>query len=130
MTKRDKPRNKKLRFNEDHPRPLLGSPITKLPRTIDKPVPDLVRATDLEHWSHERVYLMGMCTVRLAREPDGYKLSISHKDRYPTWDEVTEAKYRLIPNVMMAMPLPEPDEYLNLHPYTFNLFEIRKITND
>ena len=69
---------------------------------------------------------MGGCTVHQGYERGtGYTLSVSHPSRYPTWDEVTEARYRLIPDkIEMAMPLPPRAEYLNIHPYMFNLFEV------
>lgn len=127
---RDKPRKseKRLKYNKDHSRPELGSDTWYMPRTINEDVPPLVRANDLEESAltleGERIYRQGECTVRHRQDNGKHALSISHPDRYPTWDEVTEAKYRLIPNVHMVMPLPAPDEYLNLHPYMFNLFEI------
>jgi hypothetical protein len=112
-------------LNKDHPRPQLGSSVSYLPRTIEEEIPPLFRARDLEILPNERVYRQGECTVRLRSDDNGHALSISHPDRYPTWDEVTEAKYRLIPKVNMAMPLPAPEEYLNLAPYMFNLFEMK-----
>lgn len=58
---------------------------------------------------------------------DGWHLSISHRDRYPTWDEIKDARYALLPNdAMIAMMLPPKDEYVNLHPNCFHLWECRK----
>ena len=54
-----------------------------------------------------------------------WHLSISCRDRYPTWDEIKEARYRLIPNnVTMAMLLPPKEQYVNIHPNCFHLHEI------
>jgi hypothetical protein len=55
----------------------------------------------------------------------GWHLSISHPDRYPTWDEIKAARFRFLPNdVTMAMLLPPKEEYVNLHPNCFQLWEI------
>ena len=54
-----------------------------------------------------------------------WHLSISHPDRYPTWDEVADARYELCPDdVTMAMLLPPSGEYLNVHKTTFHLWQI------
>lgn len=58
---------------------------------------------------------------------DGWHLSISHADRYPTWDEIRDARYALLPdNTMIAMFLPPKGEYVNVHPNCFHLWEARK----
>jgi hypothetical protein len=54
-----------------------------------------------------------------------WHLSIAHKHRYPTWDEIADVRYALCPeHVTMALLLPPPEKYLNLHEYTFHLWEI------
>ena len=54
-----------------------------------------------------------------------FHLSIAHGDRYPTWDEVADARYKLIPeDVTMAMLLPPPGEYVNRHEHCFHLWQI------
>ena len=61
--------------------------------------------------------------VLISIEPTGPHLSISHPDRYPTWDEIADAKYTLLPGVTMSMILPgNPAEYVNLHDTTFHLY--------
>jgi hypothetical protein len=71
------------------------------------------------------------CTVLVGREPLGpngelrWHLSISHRLRYPTWDEIADARYRFIPDeVTVVMFLPPRREYVNLHPNCFHLHEI------
>ena len=75
----------------------------------------------------------GHLTVIFGREPHGWHLSISHRTsqtrprpgRYPTWDEIADARYRFVPNeVTMAMLLPPREEYVNLHETTFHLHEV------
>jgi hypothetical protein len=54
-----------------------------------------------------------------------WHLSIAHEDRYPTWDEVADVRYELIPeDVTMAMLLPPPGEYVNAHEHCFHLWQI------
>lgn len=82
----------------------------------------------------------GHLTAIVAKEPYGLHLSISHRTtlvspstgkpmpgRYPTWDEISDARYQLLPDkVYMAQILPPRKEYVNVHPTTFHLFEIPK----
>lgn len=79
------------------------------------------------------------CSVIVGREPAKdskglvlpqsalllWHISIAHPDRYPTWDEIADVRYKLIPDdVTMAMLLPPPGEYVNLHEHCFHLWEI------
>lgn len=79
----------------------------------------------------------GHLSVFVGPEPDGFHLSISHRvrdhlvadkwvpGRYPTWDEVVEARYEFCPKDMtMAMFLPPKEEYVNVHETTFHLWEV------
>ena len=75
----------------------------------------------------------GHLSVFAGREPAGFHLSISHRTnnqtptpgRYPTWDEIVDARYRFCPlDVTMAQLLPPQDEYVNLHDTTFHLWEV------
>jgi hypothetical protein len=72
------------------------------------------------------VYTMGACRIIVSNDPgEGWHLSISCVDRDPTWKEIATARYRLLPNVPeMAMYLPPLNEYVNLHPFTFHLYEV------
>jgi len=55
----------------------------------------------------------------------GHHLSIAHDDRYPTWDEVRDIRYLLVPaEHAMAMLLPPPDQYVNVHENCFQLIEV------
>lgn len=77
----------------------------------------------------------GHLTVMTGREPE-FHLSISHRvdvpgkgltrpGRYPTWDEIRDARYLFCPkDVTMAMVLPPESEYVNVHETTFHLWEI------
>lgn len=80
----------------------------------------------------------GHLTAIVAREPIGrddamqWHLSISHRTnhvpprpgRYPTWDEIADARYLLLPDDRtFVMELPPPDEYVAAHDTTFHLHE-------
>jgi hypothetical protein len=77
-----------------------------------------------------KAYARGDCRIIVTREVYQnhalrWHLSISCANRYPTWDEIHDARYALIPdNVTMAMILPPKAEYVNLHPNCFHLHEI------
>jgi hypothetical protein len=82
---------------------------------------------DLEVWRKE----VDDGTLTLLRSKEaGWHLSISFKEkqghakRYPTWDEITAARYGFLPDtVHMVMHLPPKEEYVNLHETTFHLWE-------
>lgn len=91
--------------------------------------------------AYQRDVTDGHLTVFIAKEPAGkfgtvvWHLSISHRTnsknpeagRYPSWDEITEARYRFIPNeVTMVMYLPPREQYISHHDTTFHLWEEKK----
>lgn len=52
-------------------------------------------------------------------------ISISHPDRYPTWEEIKDARYNMMgAGVMVAQLLPPLTDYINIHPNCFHLYEI------
>jgi hypothetical protein len=54
-----------------------------------------------------------------------WHISIAHSLRYPTWDEIADARYQFCPDeITMAMLLPPPDRYVNEHPHCFHLWQI------
>lgn len=72
-----------------------------------------------------RAYRSGQLTVIVGRSNSGWHVSIAHPSRYPTWDEVADIRYQLLPDdVHMAMMLPPGDEYVNLHPNCFHLHQV------
>lgn len=78
-----------------------------------------------------RIFWKNELKAMVAREPHGrtdrllWHLSISHPDRYPSWDEIVDARYQLVPDgVTMAQILPPRRQYLNIHPNCFHLWEI------
>lgn len=103
------------------------------------PAPEMLRATHPGTRVWQRDVQDGHLSVLVGREPAGnrdaliWHLSISHRTcehppqpgRYPTWDEIAEARYRFCPDgVTMAMLLPPKSEYVNVHATTFHLWEV------
>ena len=63
--------------------------------------------------------------------PIGWHLSISFRDdcgnhsRYPHWDEITHARYELLPDdATFAILLPPKAGYVACHPTTFHLHQV------
>lgn len=56
-----------------------------------------------------------------------WHLSISHKDRYPTWDELMMFRSFVFNDDMeVIMIMPKVDEYVNLHQRCFHLWHNTK----
>jgi hypothetical protein len=103
------------------------------------PVPDLLRIGSPGVRAWQRAVEDGHLSVLVGREPSAdrsqvlWHLSISHRTnearpqpgRYPTWDEIADARYRFCPDdVTMAMLLPPKSEYVNAHATTFHLWQV------
>ncbi|NPV81906.1 MAG: hypothetical protein HPY52_16870 [Firmicutes bacterium] len=72
-----------------------------------------------------QAYRYGPCLVIVGKSEDGWHMSISHPDRYPTWDEIRDARYQFMPHdITVAMLLPPPEEYINIHENCFHLWQI------
>jgi hypothetical protein len=66
------------------------------------------------------------CTILCGIEPQGWHISISHKDRYPTWDEIKTVRYKLAPkDIAMSMIFPTEKDYVNIHENCFHLYELK-----
>lgn len=51
-------------------------------------------------------------------------LSLSCADRNPTWEEIKEARYRFLDrNKDAYQVLPPPDQYVNIHNFTFHVWQ-------
>jgi len=96
--------------------------------------PHFQRITSPLGLQHCQAFVMdGELSVFVGVEPNKergivrnrWHLSIAHPKRYHTWDEIKSARYEVVPHdVTMAMILPPPDEYVNLHKNCFHLHEI------
>lgn len=83
-----------------------------------------------------KVYRMGKARIYVSPPTErpgerfhGWHLSISCRDRYPTWDELAKAWYDLVPGAderTAVMVLPPVHEYINIHEYCFQVHEVGK----
>ena len=100
---------------------------------IRVPTPKMLKdhAPDMQVW--QRDVEDGHLSVFAGTEPNGFHLSISHRTndrppkpgRYPTWDEIHEARYRFCPpKATMGILLPPKEEYVDMHPTTFHLWQV------
>lgn len=73
-----------------------------------------------------RAFQLGGCTIFLSHTVvHGWHLSISHPRREPRYDEVAHARYALIPpDVTMAYIIPPESEYVNVHPFCMQIWEV------
>jgi hypothetical protein len=72
-----------------------------------------------------KAYRMGGCHIICSQQKAGWHLTISRLDKLPSWEEVRDVRYQLIPDeATMAMLLPPRTEYVNVHPFCLQLYEI------
>ena len=86
------------------------------------PDPDILMGARQEYY-----YMLGECSVIVTDEGGTYpwRLSIAHPGRYPMWDEIAEARYRMLPaDLTMALILPPLDRYINANANCFQLVQI------
>jgi hypothetical protein len=72
-------------------------------------------------------YRWGDCSVHVAKEEGLWHMSISLPYRYPTWDEIYQAWYDLVPEAQDrqgAIILPRKAEYVNIHQNCFHVHEL------
>lgn len=79
----------------------------------------------------EGMFIMGRCRILITKDPiedfeDGaWHLSISTENALPSYKEMKEARYRLLPDdIYMAEIFPPQDEFVNLNPFVRHLFQI------
>lgn len=72
-----------------------------------------------------KTFQMGDCYIMVAWSvEEGWHLSISTNYRYPSWDEIAHARYKLIPgDVHVGLPLPPNKMYISFHDNCFHLHE-------
>jgi hypothetical protein len=79
-------------------------------------------------WPSEgaRWFRQGPVRVCVASEHGRWHMSVScDGDRYPTWDEIADARYQLLPNDRdFGLILPPPADYVNIR-NVFHLWELR-----
>jgi hypothetical protein len=117
-------RRRRLRPN----RPPSFTERTPLPLVEFPPPPELARVLVPGVNDHLRTYRLGECSVIVTKEYGQWHLSIAHRARRPSWDEVAEARYRILPDgVTMAMLLPPMRDYLNIHENCYQLVQVDSV---
>lgn len=76
-------------------------------------------------------YKRGVCRIMVSPPHGelGWHMSISASYRDPTWEEIRDAWYDLIPDAATrngAMFFPPKDEYVNVHRHCFHIHEVNK----
>jgi len=114
----------------------VSAPVVRSP---DHVFPGWLTPTNRK-WSRVRIPLEGaerlhiawgskleLLSVIVAWDPGtGWHLSISHPERSPTWNEIRDARYELLPDACtMGLLLPPRAEYVNLHPHCFHLHQVQ-----
>lgn len=73
----------------------------------------------------EGTFRMGRCTIIVSIDNGKWHMSISTPTASPSYKEIKEARYKLIPdNVTMAQIFPPKEEFVNVHLYCHHLWEI------
>lgn len=82
----------------------------------------------------------GFLTLLVSRPSWGWKASISHQrrvvkpggshfGRFPTWEEIIDARYRFLPHdKWFGMYLPPPGDYINVTPDS-TVFHLDELPN-
>lgn len=118
-----------------------GSPITRQisewePNEVDVEVMRILRnagCKDVAVWDRN-VHDGTLRAIRSCDPPNHlWHLSVSHtrqgkrpnrKARYPTWDELADARYELLPgNINVVMYLPPEEDFVDVHETCFHLYE-------
>jgi hypothetical protein len=85
------------------------------------PLPDEI-AAEIGRGEH---YMVGECNII---QTDKRHFTISHPERYPTWDEIAAARYALLPSLRdCVLLLPPHDEYVNVHENCFHVHLLREL---
>lgn len=70
----------------------------------------------------------GFLQVFVTEDNGLLHMSIAHPHRYPTWDEIRDIRYQLLPDEKtFGILLPPRAQYVNIHPDCFHLHEIPQV---
>lgn len=79
-----------------------------------------------EQEPREGVFKWGPFRVFVSIDAGRWHMSISHRKRDLTYDELKRARYKFLPSDRpMAMILPSPDVFVNVHEHCFHFWEIK-----
>ena len=73
-----------------------------------------------------KAFIRGQLRILISKDDGLWHLRISHPQRLPTSSEIVHARYSLLPDdIYMAQILPPKSEYVNVHPTTMHLYQIK-----
>lgn len=73
------------------------------------------------------IYTFGKSGIIILHSIDNGKnhISLSYKNKLPSYEEIKEARYQLCPNIKyMAQIFPPKEEFINAHEYCLHLWEL------
>jgi len=56
-----------------------------------------------------------------------WHISVSHRDRVPSWEEMVEAAHDLRPGVAFVIGVPPRSWWVNVHPHCLHLWETKDL---
>ena len=76
----------------------------------------------------EGTYKLNGCNVIVSKDAGLWHLSISRKNRLPSYDDLKEARYRFMPDIKpdikyVVQIFPPKQDFVNLHEYCLHLWE-------
>lgn len=64
------------------------------------------------------------CNLVITKDAGLYHLSISRKDRLPSYDELKSARYQFLPEVpYMVQIFPPESDFVNVHEFCLHLWQ-------
>jgi hypothetical protein len=64
------------------------------------------------------------CNVMVTKDAGLYHLSLSRKDRLPSYDELKQARYQFLPDVPYVVQIfPPQEDFVNVHDFCLHLWE-------
>lgn len=67
---------------------------------------------------------IGKCNIIISKDAGLWHLTISRKDRLPTYDEMKTARYQFLPDVpYMVQIFPPKKDFVNVHQFCLHLWE-------
>lgn len=74
----------------------------------------------------EGVFSWGPFYVIVSIDDGRWHMSISHKRRDLTYDELKRARYKFLPSdIPVAMVFPPPKLFVNVHEHAFHFWEVK-----
>lgn len=74
-------------------------------------------------------FKIGELVVLISHNEDegGWHMSMSKKDKMPTYEEMKDMRYKMLPNRIYACEIfPPREEFVNRHPFCRHLWEMPK----